>query len=57
MSMASPRFRAVDIIEDDPAGFWVAGLPDEARVIVVGQEFVRDGRRVDGTVVSQALTQ
>ncbi|HDR28216.1 efflux RND transporter periplasmic adaptor subunit [Rhodovulum sp.] len=37
------RFFAVEILRDTPDGFWVAGLPDEAEVIVVGQEFVTDG--------------
>ena len=28
-------------------GIWVSGLPDEARIITVGQGFVNDGERVD----------
>lgn len=43
------RFRPVTILRDTIDGVWVAGLAEEARIIVVGQEFVRDGRRVLGT--------
>ncbi|MEM6619970.1 MAG: efflux RND transporter periplasmic adaptor subunit [Pseudomonadota bacterium] len=40
------RFMPVDIVNEDQNGVWVAGLPELADVIVVGQEFVTDGRRV-----------
>jgi len=40
------RFAPVEILHDDPKGIWVTGLPDRAEVIVVGQEFVGDGRPV-----------
>jgi hypothetical protein len=33
---------------------WLAGLPDEATVILVGQEFVTDGVAV--TAVEQAVS-
>ncbi|MEM7498908.1 MAG: efflux RND transporter periplasmic adaptor subunit [Pseudomonadota bacterium] len=41
------RFVPVRVVRDTADGVWVAGLPDRAEVIVVGQEFVRDGRLVD----------
>ncbi len=40
------RFMAVKLIRDDPKGVWVSGLPDSVDVIVVGQDFVRDGRAI-----------
>ncbi len=40
------KFYAVDLVLDTPEGAWVAGLPTNVDLIVVGQEFV-----VDGTVV------
>ena len=43
------RFVPVTVLRDETEGFWVAGLPDVAQVIVVGQEFVTDGRRVIGS--------
>lgn len=36
-------FAPVRVLRDAPEGFWVSGLPTEADVIVVGQEFVNDG--------------
>jgi multidrug efflux system membrane fusion protein len=40
------RFAAVTTLGEAPGGVWVAGLPDPAQVIVVGQEFVGEGMRV-----------
>jgi len=48
-------FRRIDVIEDEQAFMWVAGLPDGTRVIVQGQDFVRDGQKVDAVTVG-ALT-
>lgn len=36
-------FAAVSVVRDAAEGIWVAGLEQEANVIVVGQEFVTDG--------------
>ena len=51
------RFRPVQILADDVKGVWVSGLEDSVRIIVVGQEFVREGRRVAGTPVSWSALQ
>ncbi len=37
------RFAPVELLRDSPEGVWVAGLPEVARVIVVGQNYVTDG--------------
>jgi membrane fusion protein, multidrug efflux system len=37
-------FFPVSVIRDDRQGAWVAGLPEELDVIVVGQDFVTDGQ-------------
>lgn len=37
------RFRPVTVLRDTPEGVRVTGLPDRVDVIVVGQEYVRDG--------------
>jgi multidrug efflux system membrane fusion protein len=42
-------FAPVEIIRDARDGVWVAGLPDEADVIVVGQQYVTEGEAVDVT--------
>lgn len=39
-------FAPVTVLRDAPQGFWVSGLPAEADVIVVGQEYVTDGIEV-----------
>jgi multidrug efflux system membrane fusion protein len=39
-------FAPVTVLRDAPQGFWVTGLPNEADVIVVGQEYVTDGVEV-----------
>lgn len=41
------RFVEVEWLSDAPGGSWVAGLPDPARVIVQGQDFVEDGAIVE----------
>ncbi|MBV7410031.1 efflux RND transporter periplasmic adaptor subunit [Maritimibacter sp. DP1N21-5] len=43
------RFAPVDLIRDTLDGVWVAGLPEETAVIVVGQDYVVDGVAIDVT--------
>jgi len=38
------------IVEDDQGSMWLTGVPDGARVIVQGQDFVREGNLVDPVV-------
>jgi multidrug efflux system membrane fusion protein len=40
------RFMPVSIVREDKDGIWLAGLPNEARLIVVGQDFVIEGQKV-----------
>ena len=40
------EFHPVDIIEDDPSGIWVVGLPATTTLITVGQELVVPGEEV-----------
>jgi len=49
------KFFRIEIIRDSADGIWVTGLPDEIDVIVVGQEYVIDGRRV--TVTYREVTE
>lgn len=39
-------FFPIEIVRDDPEGMWVVGLPDDARLITAGQEFVSAGQVV-----------
>lgn len=43
------KFNAIDLMRDDITGIWVKGLPEEANVIVVGQDFVTEGVTVNPT--------
>ncbi len=45
------------IIAEETDGVWVAGLPETASVIVVGQEFVRDGRAIVAQPFDRTLSQ
>ncbi|MEW6452942.1 MAG: efflux RND transporter periplasmic adaptor subunit [Pseudomonadota bacterium] len=40
-------FLPISVVEDDQAFMWVGGLPNGTRVIVQGQDFVREGQKVD----------
>lgn len=40
------RFAEVQVVRDTIDGIWVAGLPQQADVIIVGQEYVIDGVEV-----------
>lgn len=40
------QFRLVEVVADDHDGVWVTGLPRQAKLITVGQEFVAAGERV-----------
>lgn len=42
-------FAPVDLLRDTTEGVWLAGLPDTADVILVGQEYVTDGVAVAPT--------
>lgn len=42
-------FHPVTLLRDTPRGVWVAGLPEAAEIIVVGQEFAADGAAVAAT--------
>lgn len=41
------QFHEVSILRAESNGIWVSGLPDQARIITVGQGFVRPGDTVD----------
>jgi membrane fusion protein, multidrug efflux system len=48
-------FIPVSVAEDDQAFMWVRGIPDLARIIVQGQDFVREGQRVEA-ITTEELT-
>lgn len=42
-------FAPATVLRDTEEGIWLAGLPEEIGAIIVGQEFTREGARVDVT--------
>lgn len=40
------RFVQVQPVSESPDGMWVAGLPEDAQVITVGQQYVSNGEKV-----------
>ena len=47
------EFVPVGVIEDEQSSMWVIGLPDRSRVIVQGQDFVREGQIVDAVGIPE----
>tara|TARA_B100000287_G_C20658034_1_gene789195 strand:+ start:319 stop:1200 length:882 start_codon:yes stop_codon:yes gene_type:complete len=47
------QFLPIDIIEDTNEGIWVSGIPNKAKLIVVGQGFVENGQTVQVTPLSE----
>ena len=43
----------VDIVKSDSDGFWLAGLPERAEIIIVGQDYVRVGDPVEAVRVTR----
>lgn len=50
------RFVPVTIVDDGLDSVWVAGVSGPTRVIVVGQDFVKDGDQVEAVHVADAPT-
>lgn len=46
---SAAQFTPVTLLRDTPNGVWLTGLPDQADVIIIGQEFVTDGVKVAPT--------
>ena len=46
-------FVAIAVVEDEQTFMWVAGIPDGARVIVQGQDFVREGQKVEAVAAAE----
>ena len=46
-------FVQVAVVEDEQTYMWVGGIADGARVIVQGQDFVREGQKVDAVTAAE----
>ncbi|MGR4000224.1 MAG: efflux RND transporter periplasmic adaptor subunit [Alphaproteobacteria bacterium] len=40
------RFHAIEIVDQDSGGAWVSGMPEELRVVTVGQSWIQAGQLV-----------
>jgi multidrug efflux system membrane fusion protein len=50
------EFVAVTIVEDEQEHMWVSGIKDRARVIVQGQDFVREGQVIEAVPAADQKT-
>ena len=50
-------FVPVEIVDDEQQFMWVKGVPDGTRVIVQGQDFVREGQVVEAVTADQQNAQ
>jgi multidrug efflux system membrane fusion protein len=50
-------FVPTSVVEDDQRFMWLAGVPDGARVIVQGQDFVREGNLVEAAAAAELSAQ
>jgi multidrug efflux system membrane fusion protein len=51
------RFMPVKLVDDGREAVWVTGLENTSRVIVVGQDFVKEGDSVEAVSAAQADTK
>jgi len=50
------QFQPVTILGSRPDGVWIGGLPDQVRIVVVGQEFIVPGEKVRAAPVDGGLS-
>ncbi len=50
-------FRPVELMGDSEEGVWVTGLADTAKLITVGNEFVKEGQRVAVTLDEEGIAE
>jgi multidrug efflux system membrane fusion protein len=51
------QFQAVDVIAQEIDGMWVTGLDNSVNLVVLGQDYVRDGERIEPVVDTAGVTQ
>ncbi len=51
------RFRPVELVDDEATHLWVTGLTDSMRLITRGQDFIREGQKVEPVTSAEALAK
>lgn len=51
------EFHPVNVVRAEPAGVWVSGLPEQARVITMGQAYVRAGETVQPVAAGERVAR
>ncbi|WP_417668053.1 efflux RND transporter periplasmic adaptor subunit [Roseibium sp.] len=51
------RFYPVQVLGGDPDGVWISGLPDKVTAITVGQDYVKDGEKVEPVFETAEVAQ
>ncbi|MCU0820589.1 MAG: efflux RND transporter periplasmic adaptor subunit [Beijerinckiaceae bacterium] len=51
------RFRPVELVDDETTHLWVTGLTDAMRLITRGQDFIREGQKVEPVTSVEALAK
>lgn len=47
------EFKRVILVDDTPDGLWVTGLPEKVMLITVGQDYVKEGQKVEAVTGNQ----
>jgi multidrug efflux system membrane fusion protein len=47
------EFKRVVLVDDTPDGLWVTGLPEKVMLITVGQDYVKEGQKVEAVTGNQ----
>ncbi|MEP2828803.1 efflux RND transporter periplasmic adaptor subunit [Parvibaculum sp.] len=47
------EFKRVTLVDDTPDGLWVTGLPEKITLITVGQDYVKEGQKVEAVTGNQ----
>jgi multidrug efflux system membrane fusion protein len=48
-------FVPIDLVDDSPSGLVLSGVPEDARIIVAGQDLVSDGETVNAVAADNSL--
>jgi multidrug efflux system membrane fusion protein len=51
------QFQPVDVIAQDIDGMWVTGLDNSVNIVVLGQDYVRDGEKIEPVVDTAEAAQ